>query len=412
MPVTFPVAPFNQPILDGGYIPNPLVDPAGRSRVATPLTLFEHNNQDGTNIFKWDKLTVGTGSITDVFIGGSTTLSTGGGLANASAVRASRYYIRYQVGKPIFFGASFIFGAGVPGVSKKNGYFDANNGAFIEQNGPIINLTTRSNGVDTPIPQNQWNRDPMDGTGPSGLVFNPLTSQDLRIDFFGTLGTRFYLYLNNQFYLVHVVQNTNNLSPSSTGILNLTVRQEIVNLSGVSGSNSFSVYNANVMSEGATEQAVSFLASAGRGTSLVAVTTRRPIFSIQASTLAINGVNRNFGQIIPVALSLITDANIFVEIVQNGVLTGASFSSVAATSITNKDLSATAISGGATAFSQYSVATGNGSNATGAFSQSVISQFPIVYSSLQNIQDTLSVVITSMTGTANVAAAINWQELY
>jgi hypothetical protein len=407
-----PVAPYIQPGLEGGYIPNPLIDPAGRSRVGTPLTLFEHNNQNGTNPFKWDKLTVGTGTLTDNFVGGSTTLSTGGGLANASAVRASRYYIRYQVGKPIFFGASFNFGQGVDGVSKKNGFFDANNGAFIEQNGSVINLTTRNNGVDTPTPQSQWNFDKMDGTGPSGLVFNPLASQDLRMDFFGSLGIRFYLYLGAQFNLVHVLEGTNSPMPLSIGTLNLTVRQEIVNLSGVAGSTSFTVYNANVMSEGATEQAVSFLTSAGRGTSLVAATTRRPIFSIQAKTLTINGVNRNFGQIIGNTLSLITDANLFFEIIQNGVLTGASFSSVGPTSIANSDISATAISGGAMVTSGYLTATGNGANSTGSIPANILSQFPVVYSSLQNTQDTISLVVTSMSGTANCAGAITWSELY
>lgn len=408
----FAISPYMQPSLDYGYFPNNLVDPAGRSRISTPLTLFEHNNQSGTNVFKWDKAVVGTGSIVDTQASGLTTLSTGGGLVNASAVRASRYYVRYQVGKAVFFGTSFNFGVGVSGVAKRVGFFDANNGAFVEQNGSTIAMVTRMGGVDTRVPQPQWNEDPLDGTGPSGIVLNPTTLQDLRMDFFGGLGIRFFLYLNGQFIPVHKVQNANNLTPSSIGTINLTLRQEIVNLSGVAGASTLTVYNSNLMSEGATEQAVAFIGSSGRGTSSAVVNTRRPIFTIQSNTLAIDGVNRNFGQIIPVSLSVLTDANIYLELVQNGVLTGASFSSVSVTSIANKDLSATVISGGAIPFNEYVTATGNGANTTGSLSTSVVSQFPLVYSSLQNTQDTLSIVATSMTGTANVAVALNWEELY
>lgn len=38
--------------------------------------------------------------------------------------------------------------------------------------------------------------------------------------------------------------------------------------------------------------------------------------------------------------------------------------------------------------------------------------FPLVYSALGNVQDTISIVCTSVSGTSTDNASITWQELY
>lgn len=394
------------------------LDSASRLRVSEPLTLFEHNNQLGTSVFKWDKLTAGTGTVTDNPNNSSTALTTGGTAANAQAVRASRNYIRYQVGKSLFLGMSFLFGAGVTGCSKRVGFYDVNNGIFLEQNGSTINIVVRSSGTGSPVDvataSTSWNVDKLDGTGPSGITFNPLGSNDFRVDFFGAFGMRFYMYFAGKFWLIHMIENANITSPTApgSGTVNLPIREEIINLSSVSGTSTLTVYNANVMSEGATEIASTFNFSAGSGTATKAVTTRRPIFSIQPKTLSINGTTRNFGSINPIEISVYCDAATYFELVSSpATITGSSFASVNALSITNLDTSATAITGGIVVAAGYvGVPSGGASNA--ATTLTIFQQFPLVYSSLSNTQDVLTLMATSFTGTANCAGSLTWAEYY
>lgn len=401
------------------FVPRAL-DSASRVRVSNPLTLFEHNNQYGTSPFKWDTLFVGTGSLTDN-ANASTTLSTGGGLINAQATRASRMYLHYQVGKSFYMGMSFTFGAGVTNVSKRVGFFDANNGVYLEQNGAALNLVVRTNAsgsvVNTSVPQASWNVDQLNGSGPSGMTFNPLGSNDFRFDFVGTFAIRFYVYYNGVFWLFHTIENASVTSPTvpTPATTNLTIRQEIVNLAAVGGATTMTVYNANVMSEGSEEQVPVYTFSVGNGITTKAVTTRRPICSIRADTTGPGRSIRNYGQIIPYTVDPYADTNsIYWEVVTNGTLTGASFAAVSPVGLADLDTSATAITGGTTILSGYVGVTTGGPGVTGRVS--VISDldvfFPLVYSSLANVQDTITLVATSFTGTANVAGSFGWVEYY
>jgi hypothetical protein len=401
------------------FVPR-MVDSATRLRVSNPLTLFEHNNQYGTTLLKWDILNTGTGALTDN-ANGSTTLSTGGGAINAACTRASRAYQHYQVGKSYYFGSSFNFGTGTTNVSKRVGLYDNNNGVFLEQNGSTINLNFRTNTsgsvVTTQVAQANWNVDTMQGTGPSGFTFNPNALNDFRIDFFGGFAIRCYLYGNGRFNLIHTVENASVTSPTNIGpaTTNLTLRAEIVNLAAVTGANTMLVYNANLMSEGAQEQVPTYSFGSGNGTTTVAVTTRRPVFSIRANTTGPGRSIQNYGQVIPYSTDIYSDQSVYYELIVNGTLTGPSFSALSSQSLIMTDVSATGITGGMSIFTGYnSVSSGGFGTTTRA---TVISEvalyFPLVYSSLLNTQDTLTVVMTSVTGTsANCASSLAWVEYY
>jgi hypothetical protein len=389
----------------------PYYDASGRLRASTPLTLFEHNNQFGTNPSKWDKLLSGTGTLTDTTATGTTTLSTGGTASGASAIRATRAYQRYQVQKSLQVGQAFLFGSGVTGVSKKVGYFDANNGVYFEQLGSTLNIGIRQAGVDTKIAQGSWNIDNLTGSGPSGMTFNPLALQGLSIDFLGNLLIRFTLIYNGTAVPFHIINAANTVTPIIPNTANLTVRQEIVNTTTVSSSSSLIVANVNVDSEGAVEEAVAYNFAASNGATTISVTTRRPIITLQAKTLGVDGVTRNFGQILPISVNVYGTVSLYLEFIVNGTLTGASFNSVNANSIANVDVAATAISGGTLINANY-LAPGSGGGANGITTQAAFNKFPYVYSSLLNTQDTISVVATSLGAASTTSASFVWSELY
>lgn len=389
----------------------PYYDTSGRLRTSTPFTLFEHNNQFGTTASKWDKQTVGTGTLTDSTATGSTTLSTGGTTSGASSIRATRAYQRYQVQKSLQVGQAFIFGTGVTGVSKKVGYFDALNGVYFEQLGSTLNVVVRQAGVDTKVAQGSWNIDNLNGSGPSGMTFNPAALQGLSIDFLGNLLIRFTLIYNGTAIPFHTISAGNVVSPVIPNTANLTVRQEIVNTTTVASSSTLIVANVNVDSEGAVEEAVAYNFSASNGTSTIAVTTRRPILTLQAKTLGIDGTSRNYGQILPIGVNIYGTVSLYLEFIVNGTLTGASFNSVNVNSIANVDVAATAISGGTLINSNY-VAPGAGGGANGITTQTAFNKFPYVYSSLLNTQDTISIVATSLGASSTTTAALTWSEYY
>lgn len=392
------------------------LDSASRLRTSTPATLFEHNNQFGTNPIKWDKATSGTGSITDTTATSTTALATGGTASGAQAVRATRVYYRYQVGKSLYLGMSFNFGAGVTGCSKRVGFYDISNGIYLEQNGTTINITVRSQGIDVATPSTSWNVDKLDGTGPSKVVFNPLGTQDFRVDFLGGFGMRFYLYYNGVFWLVHTIENSNITSPPpipGPASLNLPVRQEIINTTTVSSASSFNVYNANVMSEGIEQNLPAYSFSASNGITTIALTTTpKPVLSIQAKTLGIDGITRNYGQIKPTSANIYATAAIYLQFIYNATLTGASFTSVNPLSIANFDVSATSYTGGILVDTNFVTPNGSGGGVSGEVATPASVHFPLVYSSLANNQDTVTIVASTFTATANCSATFSWNELY
>lgn len=395
----------------------PLIDSAGRIRASNPLTLFEHNNQYGTNAFKWDTQTSGTGTITEPSTSNSTatTLSTGGTASGAAARRATRVYQRYQVGKSLFGGMSFVFGAGVTNCIKQVGFYDVNNGVYLQQNGATINIGIRTSAsgsvVDTLVAQASWNVDPLNGAGPSGATFNPADINDFRVDFFGTLGIRFYFYLNGDFVLVHQVQNGSNNTFLAPVYINATLREEVFNSATASSSSTMLVYNANLMSEGADEVYPTYPFSVSNGATTVGFTARHPILSIQASTTGPSSI-RNYGQISNILWQIYgSGAAIYYEIIINGTLTGASFSTAGTGSIANFDVAATSISGG-TRVGAGLIASAGGA-AGGAISiPNTLSLFPLVYSSLLNTQDVLTIVGTSLGAAVTASATLSWTESY
>jgi hypothetical protein len=398
---------------------NQNMDATARLRTSSPLTLFEHSNQYGTNPYKFDTLTSGTGSITEPsgMSSSGTVLSTGGTASGAQAVRATRSYMHYQTGKSLFVGSSFTFGTGATGCSQRIGYYDANNGVFLQQIGTALSLVIRSSSsgspVDTTIAQASFNIDALNGSGPSGYTWLASGSQNVRFDFLGSTSIRCYLYINGRYWLFHQMENqgTSQTSPVTP---NLTVRAEVVNTAAASATATLTVTNQSVLAEGSESPFYSATYSAGNGVTTITPTARRPLCSIRANTTGPLGTTtRNFGQIIPTSANMYTAGTVFVEVVYNPTLTGASFSAAGSESLALKDTSATALTGGITiATGFFTSAGGFLTTPSGAGFADISLQFPLVYSSLLNVQDTLSIVVTPIGTGAATAGNLTWNEIW
>lgn len=151
---------------------------------------------------------------------------------------------------------------------------------------------------------------------------------------------------------------------------------------------------ARIISNTAT--AVTGQAVAGSGTVFSPVADATTVYQIGLP---------NRGQLMPSQLIVSSDAAAYFELVLNGTLTGPTWTDIGALSLAQQDIAASAIAGGTTIFGGYTPA---GGQAVQVFD---LRQLQVLGTNIVgNNPDVLSVVATSLSGTANIAATVLYQE--
>ena len=388
-------------------------DAFGRARVSEPTSLFNAQFQYDTNPLIFQTSLLGTGSVTKTANETSITLSTGGTASGAQAINQTKNYIRYQPGK-----SQQILMTGVLGVQKTNvrsriGYFDVNDGVYVEQDGtlgPSINQRSSTSGspVTTQVTQANWNFDKFDGTGPSGITIDFSKTQIFMFDlqWLGVGRVRVGFYVNGLAFIAHIFNNANLITSPYMNSANLPCRAEITNTGVAASTTTMKQICVAVSSEGGTSFPSVLHFAAANGITSVNVTTRAPVLSIRPKTTFNSFTNRSEIQVETVEVINGGGTSIFWELVYNGTLTGASFVDVDATnSAVQKDVSASAISGGIVVASGY---VGGSSK----FSETVPlnTVLPFTLDLAGTTADIYSLCATSFGAAAATNAAFNWSE--
>lgn len=403
--------------LDGSILVTPGsggADAFGRLRVAPPATIFQLIFQYDNQPLFMQFANVGTGSTIKTLNESSLTLSTGGTAGGTSAIAQTKEYFAYEPGKSQLAMISGVLGLKKANVTSRIGYYDANNGIFFEMaSGTGASVVVRSNTsgliVENRIPQANWNVDRLDGTGVSTITLDLSKSQIFAMDFewLGAGRVRFGFFIDDVFVYCHSEAAANTLISPYTNTGCLPCRAEIFNTGITATSTSMKMICLSVVSEGGQERPVLLNFGASNGATSITITTRRPVLSIRPKLLF--GGQTNRGRIFPTDLSLLSQGNgsVLIEIVYNGILTGASFSSVDPNSLVEKDTSATSISGGTVYKTAYS-----GNLQMEKFME-ILCRYPFTLDIGGTIQDIISVVVTAVpTGDAPaITAAISWEEL-
>lgn len=173
---------------------SPSIDAFARWRVSEPFTIFDNKQlYDKAPLFWDEEITTGSGTpvSTHSTADAATTMTVDD--TGDIVVRQTFMRFNYQPGKSQLILMTGVFGAEVASVKKRIGYFNGNttatpasghNGLFFEQDGTNGMYTVvRKNGTDTRTAQADWNLDPMDGTGPSGVMLDFSKTQIFAIDF-------------------------------------------------------------------------------------------------------------------------------------------------------------------------------------------------------------------------------------
>lgn len=228
-------------------------DGFGRLRVAEPLTINDYN------FIK----SVDTQFLANTLNGGTVTINTARASANlvttsatnSVAIHQSRMYHHYMPGKSQLILTSFNLHGNTANVTKRVGYFDANNGIYLEQTGDgVLNWVIRSSVNGAPerrIPQSQWNMDTCDGAGKSGFAIDTSNTQLSFIDFqwLGVGTVRCGFAHDGDYIIAHEFYNSNNVPTVYMADPNLPVRYEVRN-TGVTTGGTLEQICASVQSEG------------------------------------------------------------------------------------------------------------------------------------------------------------------
>jgi hypothetical protein len=386
------------------------LDAFGRFRVSTPFTIFESKQIHNAQVLIWDTALTAGGGSTYSQSRASTTLSVTN--PGDKAIHQTRSTFNYQAGLSFLILNSFVMGTPVTGVSKKIGYFNADNGIYFENNGAVNSLTIRSkvSGVVVPTTaiQSSWNIDRLDGSGPSGLTLDVTKAQIFVIDveWLGVGSVRCGFVINGSTYYVHKFDHSNLINSVYMSTPNLPIRAEIENISG--GAASLEQICCSIMSEGGYENpGLSY--SADRGVNSLTAVNNLQLYPL----VSIRQLSTSAGVVIkPEAIDILctsSNTNFRWALVANPVINGIDAASW--TTITGSDaeydVSRTLTNyliGG------YIIASGYGTQKAAPIS-SVIQGTYSLGKSITGVRDQLVLAVQKIgNGTDNFIASFVWKE--
>ena len=347
--------------------PDNALDAFGRLVTSQPYTLFDSQNRYATdNQFSTSTATGGATSLlsNEGAVQMSVTTSSG-----SEVVRQTYRSMPYQPGKGLTVFATFVMASPKTNLRQRVGYFNASNGVFLQQTNTTVSFVLRSNSLPTPgtpsdtrtVDQADWNVDPMNGTGASGVTLDFTKAQILYMDFewLGVGDVRCGFVIDGQPIICHIFYNPNLQTSVYMTTATLPVRYEITNTGATASSSSMKQICSSVISMGGYEQ-ISIDHTARRTTSFTNIDTAAtfyPIVSIRLASTALGAVVLpNRIQFLPLA-----SQNYEVALVKNCTLTGASWAAVDSDSNVEMDVSATAISAlGTIVQTDYVTSSGSG----------------------------------------------------
>ena len=245
------------------------VDAFGRWRVSSPQTLFDSKNifndpdqtdasEENQPLFYDNQETSGGGTGTTYDANESSQTLTVSDSTAGVRVRQTKMRFNYQPGKSQEILMTFNLNGTAANIVKREGIFDDNNGLFLEADGTTINFVRRTyvsgSAVDNGVTQSDWNLDPMDGTGISGIALDFTKTQIMIIDYewLGVGRVRMGFVINGMIYYAHEFLNSNGLDVVYMSTPNLPLRSEIQN-DGSGAADSITQICSTVISEGGSQ---------------------------------------------------------------------------------------------------------------------------------------------------------------
>lgn len=380
------------------------VDAFNRVKISESYTLFDSQHRYQEND-KWD---------TQLTAGGSKTYSENESAVNlivdantgSKVVQQTKVVFPYQPGKSLLTMSSFVFAPKTVGLQQRIGYFNSQNGIFLEQVGNTINVVLRSyvTGAvqETRVTQSSWNGDKFDGTGPSGRTVDLSKSNILWIDmeWLGVGDVRVGFFVDGKPVTAHTFHNDNVHTTTYMTTAILPLRFEIENLSATGISSTAKQICNTVISEGGY-QGFSRIYNVDYNARGISTTSYTPMISIR-----LNPARPDY-PVVPARVAFTTtSANKVIQyrLIKNATLTSPTWTTHSNNNV-QYDVSATAVSSGTVISSGY-FQSGT------PISLSDINNFNFQLGrTISGTSDTLTVALISLDTAADVFSSLSWYEL-
>lgn len=279
-------------------------DAFGRLRVSDPTIIFESTQILSPKPLIWDTSNAGDGyaqhdgyaSLVKLIVGPN---------AGDQVIRQTFQSFNYNPGRSLMILLTGVLTDDNTDETclTRYGYFDENNGIAFQLDGTTAGVVIRSNvtqtAVDTVITQDNWNRDTMDGQGPSQITLDFSKSQIFMMDvqWLGVGRVRFGFQVGGHLIICHEALNDNVRNTPYMRTPNLPIRMEIENLTGGGGRVAKQICAA-VAAEGALKS-LGIVRSVDRGTTVFSASSADVLYPVLSIRLAPGhqGVNVNINHL-------------------------------------------------------------------------------------------------------------------
>ena len=396
--------------------PTAATDAFGRLRVSNPFTLFDSSHRYRDNGL-WNSSTATGGTVTFRASEGLVDLAvttTSGSLV----YRETTKVFSYQPGKSLLVLNTFVMAPAKTGLRQRVGYFGADNGMYIELNNSTLSFVERSissgSFSETRVAQANWNIDKMDGTGPSEIVLNITKAQILWMDveWLGLGSVRMGFVIDGKFIPCHVFHHANLISSTYISTASLPLRYEIENTGTTASNSTMKQVCSSVLSEGGYElrgAQQSIQTPIGSPRDLTTAITYYPVASIRLKT----SPNRLDAIIILTALSILgitNNANYSWRVVASGTTTGGTWTSAAADSSVEYNITGTSFTGGRILASGFLNGSNQGSTPVDILKEALFS-FQLERDAFTSTPFELTLSAAADTNGADIYASLDWEEI-
>jgi hypothetical protein len=386
-------------------------DAFGRLRVSNPYTLFDsfHRYTDNGKI---NTYTNGTASAT--FDDNAGLINCSVGTASGDAVyRESNRVFAYQPGKSLQILTTFVMAPGKTNLRQRVGYFDTNNGVFLEQDGTKLYFRIRSyvTGAITyqTVEQKDWNVDPLNGTGTSTLVLDITKAQILFFDveWLGVGSVRCGFVIDGQFVLAHVFNHANIIASTYMTTACLPIRLEIENTGVTASSSVLKQICSTVISEGGyvlTGSPLGIGHALNAPYNLTSPNTLYPIFSMRLKSNRLGAIVLPTGY----SLGLSGNNNFTVEVRLGATTSGGTWISAGTNSSVEYNLTATGITNGRIVDWKQVI----GSNQfAGSAPEQALFAYQLERNTFTGVATEYTICLVTSGNNVNTYASVNWEEV-
>jgi hypothetical protein len=315
--------------------------------------------------------------------------------------RQSHYRARYQPGKSLLILASFYFGTFCPpGSYQRIGYFDDDEGIYFQKDSNGLSWNLRSGSfVGSTVYQSNWNIDPLNGTGASGITID-LTQTEIMVIDLQWLGVgRVRVGFQYQGRIIYCHQFTiDDLTVPYMRTPYHPVRYEVGSTTNQTQNVSIKQICCSMISEGGYQPLGYVRSYISEGTITTNINNYTPVLSIRLKQPFYRG------QIFPISFSAYASNQlVYLKLFYRCSLTGANF--LPASDYAEIDTSASAVTGGYTIDSDYVTTQ------TNFTFQSINPLLLGLQSDINRQCDILTLAAKSSQGSPTVRANLVWKEI-